>query len=72
MAINDLLNLLRNGIAEDPGVKGFNVGANVEVVAAQTIFHCHVHLIPRRRGDVADPLGGVRAIIPGKARYRNP
>jgi ATP adenylyltransferase len=49
-------------------VQGFNVGINIGTVAGQTIHHCHVH-IARRSGDVPDPWGGVRAIIPGKARY---
>ncbi len=53
----------------DATVEGFNVGINVGETAGQTIFHCHVHLIPRRRGDVTHPRGGVRAVIPGKADY---
>jgi ATP adenylyltransferase len=70
MGIDELLRRLRGDIvAKDPTVEGFNVGINVGAVAGQTIHHCHVHLIPRRRGDVADPWGGVRAIIPGKAHY---
>jgi ATP adenylyltransferase len=56
-------------LAHDPAVAGFNIGVNVGAVAGQTILHCHVHLIPRRRGDVANPRGGVRAVIPGKADY---
>jgi diadenosine tetraphosphate (Ap4A) HIT family hydrolase len=48
---------------------GFNIGINVGQVAGQTIFHVHVHLIPRYQGDVSDPRGGVRAVIPGKQRY---
>ena len=69
-AIDDLLEESRMGIlARDPTVAGFNIGVNVGVVAGQTIFHCHVHLIPRRPGDVANPRGGVRAVIPGKADY---
>jgi diadenosine tetraphosphate (Ap4A) HIT family hydrolase len=43
----------------------------VGTVAGQTNHHCHVHLMPRRRGDVADPRGGVRAIIPSRAHYTN-
>jgi diadenosine tetraphosphate (Ap4A) HIT family hydrolase len=39
-------------------------------VAGQTVAHCHIHLIPRRKGDVADPRGGVRHTIPGKGYYR--
>jgi ATP adenylyltransferase len=54
----------------EPSVEGFNLGVNDGEVAGQTIFHCHVHLIPRRKGDVEDPTGGVRNIIPGKGVYR--
>jgi diadenosine tetraphosphate (Ap4A) HIT family hydrolase len=69
-AANELLRHLRSEIIKtDPLVKGFNVGANVGLVSGQTIFHCHVHLIPRRDGDIPDPLGGVRAVIPDKMRY---
>lgn len=53
----------------DEAVEGFNVGVNVNEVAGQTIFHCHWHLIPRRKGDVPNPRGGVRHIIPGKGNY---
>lgn len=70
LAVDELLRQVRDDIlAKDRSVEGFNVGINVGAVAGQTIFHCHVHLIPRRRGDVSDPWGGVRTIIPGKARY---
>jgi len=48
---------------------GFNVGINVGNVAGQTIQHAHIHLIPRYRGDVEDPTGGVRNVIPGKGNY---
>ncbi len=54
----------------DGSVEGFNVGVNDEEVAGQTIFHCHMHLIPRRKGDVEDPTGGVRHVIPGKGFYQ--
>jgi diadenosine tetraphosphate (Ap4A) HIT family hydrolase len=54
---------------QDRKVEGFNVGVNVNEVAGQTIFHCHWHLIPRRRGDVPNPRGGVRHVIPGKGSY---
>lgn len=56
---------------QDDSVKGFNVGVNNGELAGQTIFHCHVHLIPRRKGDVEDPTGGVRNVIPGKGDYRH-
>ena len=54
---------------EDDSVKGFNIGINNGEVAGQTIFHCHVHLIPRREGDVEDPKGGVRGVIPKNKKY---
>lgn len=70
LAVDELLRKLRADIAAvDASVKGFNIGVNAGAAAGQTIFHCHIHLIPRRHGDVPDPWGGVRAIIPGKARY---
>jgi diadenosine tetraphosphate (Ap4A) HIT family hydrolase len=50
-------------------VTGFNVGINVGHDAGQTVFHVHVHLIPRRHGDVESPRGGVRGVIPGKQGY---
>lgn len=53
----------------DPTVAGFNVGINSGEAAGQTVFHCHVHLIPRRAGDVEQPRGGVRAVIPDKGDY---
>ena len=43
---------------EDESVKGFNIGMNNGKVAGQTVFHCHIHLIPRRKGDVENPKGG--------------
>lgn len=48
---------------------GFNIGLNDGTAAGQTVMHAHVHVIPRRHGDVADPRGGVRWIIPEKAAY---
>lgn len=48
---------------------GFNIGLNDGTSAGQTVMHAHVHVIPRRHGDVADPRGGVRWIIPDKAAY---
>ena len=69
-ACNQLLEDLRSSIAgEDDSVEGFNIGMNCGEVAGQSIFHCHIHLIPRRRGDVESPRGGVRHVIPGKGNY---
>ena len=51
--------------------QGFNLGVNDGVAAGQTVPHLHVHLIPRYAGDVPDPRGGVRCVIPHRARYWN-
>ena len=48
---------------------GYNIGVNVGEAAGQTVGHAHLHVIPRYRGDVEDPRGGIRWVIPGKARY---
>ena len=56
-------------LIEDTLVTGFNVGINVGKSAGQTIFHCHIHLIPRRNGDTTDPRGGVRGVIQEKQKY---
>ena len=47
----------------------FNIGVNDGVAAGQTVMHAHIHVIPRRKGDVEDPRGGIRWVIPEKARY---
>lgn len=70
LACDELLRSLREQIlAQDPLVQGFNIGLNAGAAAGQTIFHCHFHLIPRRVGDVENPRGGVRHLIPGKGYY---
>lgn len=51
-------------------IDGFNIGLNHGQTAGQTIMYPHVHLIPRYEGDVKDPTGGVRNVIPGKGNYR--
>lgn len=69
-AINQLLAKIKDAlIAEDASITGFNIGINSGESAGQTIFHCHVHLIPRRDGDVEDPRGGVRGVIAEKQKY---
>ena len=69
-ALNQLLDGLRVEIMKKDGsVSGFNIGMNSGVAAGQTVGHAHVHLIPRRQGDVQNPRGGVRGVIPGKAAY---
>ena len=60
----------RDAIVElDEQVSGFNIGINVGGDAGQTISHCHIHLIPRRKGDVENPRGGVRGVIPERQDY---
>ena len=65
-----LLQTIKQDIADsNSAVEGFNVGTNAGEVAGQTVFHAHIHLIPRRRGDVNRPRGGVRHVIPSKGSY---
>lgn len=54
---------------KDSSISGFNVGINDGQDAGQTVLHCHIHLIPRRKGDVSEPRGGIRHVIPGKGFY---
>ena len=53
----------------DDTITGFNIGMNVGEDAGQTIFHCHIHIIPRRQSDTQNPKGGVRGVIPLKQKY---
>lgn len=48
---------------------GYNIGVNVNEAAGQSVFHVHMHLIPRYKGDVKNPKGGVRGVIPDKQKY---
>lgn len=48
---------------------GYNIGINDGAAAGQTVPHLHIHLIPRYEGDLPDPRGGVRWVLPGKAKY---
>ena len=71
IACNKLTKDIKNEIEfKDPTVKGFNIGTNAGKVSGQSIFHCHIHLIPRRVGDVENPQGGVRSVIPSKQHYK--
>ena len=70
-AVHSLLDQQRILIQEtDETVSAFNVGINSGEDAGQSIFHCHYHLIPRRKGDTENPRGGVRGVIPRKQTYR--
>ena len=67
---NDLIKKMREIILKkDKKVLGFNIGMNAGKIAGQTIMHCHIHLIPRRKGDVKNPQGGVRGVIASKQHY---
>ena len=69
-AIHQMLVAMRSRIKNDDlTVTGFNIGVNVGKTAGQSIPHVHVHLIPRRQGDVENPQGGVRGVIPNKQKY---
>ena len=71
IACNDLIQIVKNEIlSKDTNVKGFNIGTNAGKIAGQSIMHCHIHLIPRREGDVDNPQGGVRSVIPNKQYYK--
>ena len=72
--IKDLNEILKNQKKKlldlDEKITGFNIGVNIGKDAGQSIMHCHIHLIPRRKGDVKDPRGGVRGVIPSKQKYK--
>ena len=70
VACNKMIMLSKNKIEQDDQtIEGFNIGSNTGKVAGQSINHCHIHLIPRREGDVENPQGGVRRVIPSKQHY---
>jgi diadenosine tetraphosphate (Ap4A) HIT family hydrolase len=64
-----LVALVRGKLVSQLQPDGFNVGVNDGPAAGQTVMHAHVHVIPRRTGDVADPKGGVRWVVPAKAQF---
>jgi len=70
IAMEEIIRFQRKRLLEeDLTIQGFNIGVNSGDVAGQTMFHCHIHLIPRREGDTPDPRGGVRGVIPEKMSY---
>jgi diadenosine tetraphosphate (Ap4A) HIT family hydrolase len=72
IACNKLIKKIKEEILlQDPLVKGFNIGTNIGKAAGQSVLHCHIHLIPRRKGDVENPQGGVRSVIPSKQHYKH-
>ena len=72
IACNELIKIVKQEIlSKDQSVIGFNLGTNIGKASGQSILHCHFHLIPRREGDVENPQGGVRSVIPNKQHYRS-
>lgn len=65
----DTVSRVRTILEERFAPDGFNIGVNDGQAAGQTIPHAHVHIIPRYRGDTSDPRGGIRWVIPDKAKY---
>ncbi len=70
-AIIELIDELKRFLDEKFSPDGYNIGVNVGSAAGQTIFHLHVHVIPRYKGDIKDPTGGVRGVIPAKRIYKS-
>ena len=71
VACNELIRIVKDEIyAKDKSVKAFNIGSNIGKISGQSIMHCHIHLIPRREGDVENPQGGVRSVIPKNQHYK--
>jgi diadenosine tetraphosphate (Ap4A) HIT family hydrolase len=68
-ALLDLVEVVRRALDAERQPDGYNVGFNAGIAAGQTVLHLHVHVIPRYAGDVPDPRGGVRHVIPGKGNY---
>lgn len=67
-----MMELMRDAVwalRDGRDAEGFTIGVNAGEVAGQTIDHAHMHIIPRYRGDVPDPRGGVRWVVPDRAKY---
>ena len=68
--LNKILKKQRQSLLDlDKEITGFNIGVNAGADAGQTIMHVHIHLIPRRKGDIENPRGGVRGVILSKQKY---
>ena len=65
-----LINEERKLLDEEFKPDGYNIGVNIGPAAGQSIFHVHIHIIPRYKGDVENPQGGVRHVIPRKGHYK--
>ena len=70
LQLNNILKFQKESLMQnDNTITGFNIGINQGESAGQTVMHLHIHLIPRRKGDIEDPRGGVRGVIPSKQKY---
>lgn len=69
LAILDSIDVAKSAVERERRPDGWNIGINVGAAAGQTVFHLHVHLIPRYDGDVPDPRGGIRHVLPERADY---
>jgi diadenosine tetraphosphate (Ap4A) HIT family hydrolase len=72
VAMLDLIDAVKAQLDAELQPDGYNIGINVGPAAGQTVMHLHMHLIPRFNGDVPDPRGGIRHVIPGKGNYLLP
>lgn len=72
IAIHNLIHSQKEYLSKlDATIDGYNIGMNCGETAGQSVWHCHVHLIPRRKGDTEYPKGGVRHVIPYKGNYED-
>lgn len=69
LALLKLLDDMKTRLDREHKADGYNIGVNNGAAAGQTVMHLHIHLIPRYKGDRVDPRGGVRWVIPDRARY---
>lgn len=67
-----LTNQAKKYVEEQYSPDGYNIGCNNEIAAGQSVFHLHIHIIPRYKGDVENPKGGVRWVIPKSSQYQIP
>jgi diadenosine tetraphosphate (Ap4A) HIT family hydrolase len=68
-AIAEMIDRAREWVRQEHAPDGFNIGVNCGAAAGQSVMHVHIHLIPRYAGDMENPRGGVRGVIPDKQKY---
>ena len=67
--LGSVLRIIKDKIDSELHPNGYNIGANCGVCSGQTVLHCHIHIIPRYNGDMENPRGGVRGVIPSQQKY---